>query len=123
MIIACFKDDSVHAWDAGTMEYLYHLPPPPLPPCYQLGSSPRFRAFAITEVCRQGGIIDNHDDTILDDVLYSCTHKHLGVLILLITASLEGEVLMNFPLYIILYNLILFVLCSVSGWSSNGGWG
>ena len=52
VIITCFKDDSVHAWDAATMDYLYHLPPPPLPPCY-LASSPRFRAFATTEV-RQG---------------------------------------------------------------------
>ena len=47
----CFKDDSIHAWDTTSMEYLYHLPPPPLPPCtLHMGTTPHYRAFTTTQV-------------------------------------------------------------------------
>ncbi len=37
-IISCFKDDSIHAWDADTLDYKYAIPPPHSP-------TPHYRSF------------------------------------------------------------------------------
>ena len=38
-VLACFKDDSIHGWEADTFEYKYQLPKPE-------GEKFHFRAFA-----------------------------------------------------------------------------
>ena len=38
-ILTCFKDDSIHGWEADTLEYKFLLPSSSGPP-------PRYRAFA-----------------------------------------------------------------------------
>ena len=38
-IITCFKDNSIHAWEGGSLEYKYQIPPP-------YGPTPYYRAFA-----------------------------------------------------------------------------
>ena len=40
-ILSCFRDDSIHAWEADTLEYKYHLSIPE-------GERPHFRAFAVS---------------------------------------------------------------------------
>ncbi len=42
IIISCFKDDSVHAWDASTLDYKYQIPPP-------FGPTPHYRSFAVPQ--------------------------------------------------------------------------
>ena len=39
-ILTCFKDDSIHAWEADSLDYKYQVPPP-------CGSAPHYRAFAM----------------------------------------------------------------------------
>ena len=41
-ILTCFRDDSIHVWEADTLEYKYNLPVP-------AGPLPRYRAFAVTQ--------------------------------------------------------------------------
>ena len=40
-ILTCFRDDSIHGWDADTQEYKFLLPSPS-------GPEPHYRAFATT---------------------------------------------------------------------------
>ncbi len=42
IIMSCFKDDSIHAWESSTLDYKYHIPPP-------YGPTPRYRAFAVPQ--------------------------------------------------------------------------
>ena len=39
-ILTCFKDDSIHAWEADSLDYKYQIPPP-------CGPAPHYRAFAM----------------------------------------------------------------------------
>ena len=41
-ILTCFKDDSIHAWEANTLTYNYLLPTPS-------GPAPHYRSFATTQ--------------------------------------------------------------------------
>ena len=40
--MTCFRDDSIHGWEADTLEYKYHLPVPE-------GEKPNFRVFAVSQ--------------------------------------------------------------------------
>ena len=42
MILSCFKDDSIHAWESSNLEYKYQVPPPH-------GPTPHYRAFAVPQ--------------------------------------------------------------------------
>ena len=46
-ILSCFKDDSIHAWEADSLEYKYQIPPP-------FGPAPHYRAFAAS---RDGSLL------------------------------------------------------------------
>ena len=39
-ILTCFKDDSIHAWEAASMEYKYQIQPP-------FGPAPHYRYIAL----------------------------------------------------------------------------
>ena len=39
-ILTCFKDDSIHAWEADSLDYNYQIPLP-------CGPTPHYRAFAM----------------------------------------------------------------------------
>ena len=40
IILSCFKDDSIHAWESETLDYKYQIPPP-------FGPTPRYRTFTV----------------------------------------------------------------------------
>ena len=42
IILSCFKDDSIHAWESESLEYKYQIPPP-------FGPTPHYRAFAVPQ--------------------------------------------------------------------------
>ena len=39
-ILACFKDNSIHAWEADSLDYKYQIPAP-------CGPTPHYRSFAM----------------------------------------------------------------------------